>query len=165
MLYLVFFFYLILHFLLYAFLLRYKRIFSSEKGIFNYHFVPSIVLLIILINLSYHSNSFTIYHVFSLMALQGIYSLTFLELWALADGGYSLAILDTLDKVEDQDQGEVIDKLILLGTKKTQARVADLVQLGLVININDGYQLTKLGRLFAVILIKIVKFAKVSFTN
>lgn len=99
------------------------------------------------------------------MALQGIYSLTFLELWALADGGYSLAILDTLDKVEDQDQGEVIDKLILLGTKKTQARVADLVQLGLVININDGYQLTKLGRLFAVILIKIVKFAKVSFTN
>ena len=72
---------------------------GSERGIFLYHFVSAILV----------TGGFGVWAIahggsdawawfVCVVMLHGIYSLSFLELWALADDSYSLAIMEIIDR-------------------------------------------------------------------
>ncbi len=86
--------YLALHFLLYVLVLRGRPLVQSERGIFLYHFGSAAVFTLVAFCLavSYFSDA-AIAIAIGLSALHGIYSLSFLELWTLAEGSYSMSIL------------------------------------------------------------------------
>jgi hypothetical protein len=96
-----------------------------------------------------------------LLSIHCIYSLTFLELWALADGGYSLSILDCLDGNPNLDQGTLLEELAKLGTAKEHGRVSDLVRNKLITLEDDRYALTPAGRRLAVAFRAIIRLANV----
>src|SRR4030095_9686993 len=82
--------YLIAHFLLYVFIFRKLSVFRTEKGIFLYHFVAALAFALALLGWAIAGQAQPGWPEIVLMAAgQGIYSLSFLELWSLAQGGYS----------------------------------------------------------------------------
>ena len=73
---------------------------GSERAIFLYHFISAIAVTGAFGLWAFAvggSEAWTLF-VCAVM-LHGIYSLSFLELWALADDSYSLAIMEVIDRV------------------------------------------------------------------
>jgi hypothetical protein len=157
--------YLIAHFALYAAVFRRSRITASEKGIFLYHFIPAASWVVVLGALAVFSGAVTAAHIILIGSLHGIYSLSLLELWALADGGYSLAIMDSLESRKDLDQQRVLSELEALGTAKKQARLADLINGGLVTNTGGLFRLTSSGRIVATAIAAIVQLTNASMSH
>lgn len=137
--------YLSIHFLLYALVLRNLRFFYQEKNIFLYHAISFLgvsaagVGLVVL-------DPAALGRVTAAVSLHGIYSLSFLELWALSDGGYSLRILDQIDQ-----RGVAADfkSLEVLGASKKKYRLSSLERLGLLAPHPAGWMLTSRGRAVA----------------
>ena len=135
--------YLSLHFLLYAFFLRNLRLFYGEKTIFLYHALSFGAF-------SVAAASLWLLHAKDLrwaaigVSLHGIYSLSFLEFWALSDGGYSLRILDRIDR-----NGPSADLGVLetLGASKKKYRLESLKRLKLIAPGPQGWKLTLRGAL------------------
>jgi hypothetical protein len=96
-------------------------------------------------------------------SLHGIYSLSFLELWALADGGYSLAILESLARGDGQRAS--LAGMEQLGVTKNEGRLADLERTGLVESHAAGYRLTAAGRAAAGLIALIVWLADVPMSD
>ena len=136
------------HFLLYALLLRHRRFFYGEKTIFLYHALSFLAVLgagICLLALKQRDLCWFV----AAVSLHGIYSLSFLEIWALSDGGYSLRILDRIDRT-----GLSADfaSLETLGCSKKKYRLASLKRLGFIAPHPDGWALTARGRAAAAFL-------------
>lgn len=154
--------YFLLHFLLYAIWLRDLKLFASEKGIFFYHFISAAGTgLAVLGAAILELGDLRLAHAVIFISLHSIYSLSFLELWALADGGYSLSILDCIDANHGYQEDALLDELAKLGTIKKQSRVADLLRLGLIEERNEQFSLTPAGRRAASVLRTIVHIANV----
>ncbi|MGH7353302.1 MAG: hypothetical protein ACRELS_01830 [Candidatus Rokuibacteriota bacterium] len=142
--------YLAFHFLLYALLLRRRRLFTRERTILVYHIVGALGLtgaLAARIVVAPQPGDGAI--AVGVVALQGIYSLSFLELWSLAEGSYSLAILERVDRGPDAATPEGLSDLSRIGTRKRQGRLDDLQRLRLVRPRGDRIELTGLGRLIS----------------
>lgn len=138
--------YLSLHFLAYAILLRNQPFFFGEKNIFLYHFVSLILVLVISVIFGALDRGFLKWALGG-VALHGIYSLSFLELWALSDGGYSLRILDRIDHAGASAD---FDSLRVLGASKKKYRLDSLKRLNLITPRPSGeWTLTRLGRALA----------------
>ena len=142
--------YLACHFALYAMILRRLRIFRLEGTIFLYHALSAIVLFLTLISTS---NSLAV--IAGCLSMQGIYSLSFLELWSLAEGGYSLNILRLIQKETGRDPQEQLEKI---GTSKKANRTELLIHLKLVVRVDRTIRITKAGRLIAIVLNLIAGF-------
>jgi hypothetical protein len=87
----------------------------------------------------------------ALLSLHGLYSLSFLELWSLAEGGYSLSILTHIDRGAGRALVEV-SALKEIGGSKKQSRLLDLKRLGLVERADERLRLTRRGQLVAAVL-------------
>jgi len=81
-----------------------------------------------------------------IVGLQGIYSLSFLELWSLAQGGYSLRIL-----MDWEATGRTPDwtGLQRIGAAKKANRLASLQRLSLLLTHQSNFSLSRRGRLVA----------------
>jgi hypothetical protein len=145
--------YLIAHFALYAALLRRGRLTATERGVFLYHFIPAAAWVTGLTALALAVPWIGVADVVLVGSLHGIYSLSFLELWALADGGYSLAILESIESGHDLRDME------RLGATKNQGRLADLERMGLVQSTAAGPRLTVAGRVAAAFIALVVWLA------
>jgi hypothetical protein len=158
--------YLGAHFLAYAIWLRKVPLFSTERGIFLYH-ACSVVLLMcgLLVWYALFSDALVLANVVLACSVHGVYSMSFLELWALCDGGYSLLILDAMSRGPALPREKVLEELSELGTIKTQSRVTDLVRLGFIRTDRGVHSLTPKGRLAARLLSSIVRLANVSELN
>ena len=140
--------YLGLHVGVYFVVLRERPWFGSEKGIFAYHFVSAIGF----------SAAFTAWALatrrpdnlawlVSAVMLHGIYSLSFLELWALADRSYSLTILLALDRRGTTSEGALAEALETIARYKQASRLDSLEGLRLVRPAHNGaIELTWFGR-------------------
>jgi hypothetical protein len=135
--------YLLAHITLYFVVIRYCSWFRREWGIFLYHVVPA----------AFATGMVTIcadgeewdWKVI-LLGIQGIYSLSFLELWSLAQGGYSLRILDAIETAR-KDGAEVDGgSLEQFGARKRALRINGLAALGLIQCRNGMVELTRWGR-------------------
>lgn len=154
--------YVALHFCAYSLALRRRPEFLREKVIFLYHFVPAATLAFtgfafVALCASWHVAA----TVTLIIAIHGIYSLTFLELWALADGSYSLRILSRIAVPQSQAKLNMQD-LVQLGAEKTRSRLDGLQRLKLITQSEGRYRLTWRGRIVAACL---QAFAAVAVRN
>jgi len=134
--------YLACHFALYAVILRQLRIFGREGSIFLYHALSAVVLLLVLVT------AFNLPAVIAgCLSMHGIYSLSFLELWSLAEGGYSLSILRRVRGASESD--ETREWLEQIGTIKRAKRIESLIRLNLVTRVGGAIRITRAGRAVA----------------
>jgi hypothetical protein len=139
--------YLLIHAALYFAILRDRGVLDSERAIFLYHFASATILI----------GAFGIWVLASsdpdkwswfvcVVMLHGIYSLSFLELWALADDSYSLAIMQIIGRGSAAGL-EPMQELEAVGVRKRAARLHTLLASGLVREGGNGsLTLTAAGR-------------------
>ncbi len=140
--------YLSVHFLLYTLVLRNLRFFYQEKNIFLYHAISFLGVSTAGVGLVVLEPA-VLGPVIGAVSLHGIYSLSFLELWALSDGGYSLRILDQIDNPRAAADFKSLE---VLGASKKKYRLSSLERLRLVAPHPAGWMLTSRGRAVAVFL-------------
>jgi hypothetical protein len=143
--------YLCIHALVYVLWGRKSAYFTAESHIFLFHALPGVVVTAIAGSawlLAPSQDSFAAF-VF-VVSLQGIYSISFLELWSLAQGGYSISILGEIARAQANGVTPDLDALGSIGMDKQRGRLDGLARLGLLSLSGDGrHGLTRRGRLVA----------------
>lgn len=121
---------------------------GSERGIFLYHFVSAILVTGAFgVWAIAHGSSDAWAWFVCVVMLHGIYSLSFLELWALADDSYSLAIMEIIDRGGAAAGPALTQRLEAIGKCKQSSRLNALRAIGLVRELGDGsFTLTPFGR-------------------
>tara|TARA_B100000768_G_scaffold175495_1_gene186992 strand:- start:491 stop:1054 length:564 start_codon:yes stop_codon:yes gene_type:complete len=82
------------------------------------------------------------------LAAHVILSISFLEVWSLTEGGYSLQIIQAIHK-QALERKVLIDKFTNLGNQKREDRLSSLKQMGLICENGDLIELTPRGRIVA----------------
>jgi hypothetical protein len=137
-----------LHAGLYCWLARRSR-FSTEKGVLLYHVVPFLIVTSAVLGATLVMQPDIALPVAVLfIALHTLYSVTFLEAWALTDGSYSLAMLEALDAAR-VPRAAIVDELVALGTRKWESRRRNLLERKLVEQQGERFALTARGHRFA----------------
>lgn len=125
--------------------LRLLRPLRSEGAIFALHvaaFAAFAVLCAVSYSL-YQGVTFTV--AIGALALNAIYCLSFLELWSLAEGGYSIGLLKSLTG-GPRARSAVAAELATVGDRKRDNRIVVLQDLGLVSSAGGTLALTPRGR-------------------
>jgi hypothetical protein len=141
--------YLACHLLLYATVLRTLAAFSRENVIFWYHLVSAVIVgSVVTVAVATTRRWGDLAVAVGVLSLHGIYSMSFLELWALAQGGYSIGILEETGHVGPPLESKTdVSILHQVGASKRQNRLDTLERLGLVSGQADLIALTPRGRL------------------
>lgn len=145
--------YLLAHFLLYALVLRRSARMRSEKAIFLFHFVSGLLMAAAAVGYALFETpptSFGLAGVVLVLSVHGIYSLSFLELWSLAQGGYSLSVLASVKKAQESGSEPDFSGLAQIGKRKLQDRIQGLEKLGLIRIADTKVTLTSRGMIAAV---------------
>jgi hypothetical protein len=139
--------FLALHLLVYIVILRHLPVFQRERGIFAFHSIPFFALLIAAI-IGWSLNTFGITTIAGMLSLQLIYSMSFLEVWSLAEGSYSLQILLQVAQHPTKHKSAVIAATSSIGARKKQNRLRSLMEMGLACETHrNEVRLTSRGRL------------------
>ena len=80
------------HLLIYLAWLRHLRVFERENANAAYHGVAFLTVVVV-VAAAFARGAIGFAALTGLLALQFIYSMSFLELWSLAEGSYSLQVL------------------------------------------------------------------------
>lgn len=148
---------ILLNFTFYLVCFRYLSIGKSELGIFLYQLVSLIMLIFLNAFITYDLNLETlILSVIFSTTFHGIYSLSFLEIWSLSEGGYSLQILNIIDKYSGSLPDSSFRILVQVGDEKKKDRIKSLAKLNLINLSGDEISLTGYGK-FASYGIKFVR--------
>jgi hypothetical protein len=117
------------HFGVYAVVLRFLPAFRRESVIFAYQAGSFASLMLVAVAGAIHAAGPVAFALSALLiSLHGIYSLSFLELWALSEGGYSLRLLHLIDRGA-MEPGKPDREL---GAAKLAKRLGALGDLGLI---------------------------------
>jgi hypothetical protein len=153
--------YIVTHFLLYVVVFRRVRYFGTERGIFLFHLVPAATLTLSLtVWCGWPPTQDGLALIVGAAAAHGIYSLSFLESWALSEGGYSLRALTEIVRRGSVTASELERHFVELSAQKKMVRMGTLLNLQLVRAEGDRFELTFIGRLVANILALIAKLAR-----
>jgi hypothetical protein len=141
--------YLIVHFLSYLVYLRHVPALRTEKGILLFHLLSFLVALALAsaFGQALEGGAFTA--VLAVAAAHGLYSLSFLELWSLAQGSYSFKILSAIGDAPGRSPESIVATLSQVGEEKKDQRLSSLHKLQLVEQVDGHVRLTRLGRLAA----------------
>jgi len=140
--------YILGHFLLYAFWLRKLEAFRKEKGIFRLHLFSAVALALAATALVMSGAVETDWSmVLAALSVHGIYSVSFLEVWSLSQGGYSLSILERAAEAPGLCDRESLALLNAIGDKKRSHRLEALRSLRLIADGPHGIVLAPAGRL------------------
>jgi hypothetical protein len=141
--------YVALHALLYFGILRTIPTFTSERGVFLYHVISmaafTVVTLGCLVLLPVGGITFA-FAVGTIM-LHGVYSLSFLELWSLTEGGYSLQIMRAIGDSEAAGHPIDLSELEQIGRGKQGSRTGSLEAFGWITRADGTLSLTPRGRI------------------
>ena len=140
--------YIAAHAGLYFVALRKGPALSSEKGIFFYHFISAMVVCagtFVWVVATGGTDAWAWF--VSVVMLHGIYSLSLLELWALADDSYSLAMMEAIHRRGTERGEALVQGLETIGTRKQSLRLDSLKRIGVLDEASDGaISLTSTGR-------------------
>jgi len=102
------------------------------------------------------SSEFTIADYIITFSIYGIYCITFLEVWSLSQGGYSLSILEAINFANEKKQDPNFITLKKIGQEKQTSRIEHLINSRLLEKV-DGNQirLTSTGMFLGRVLKKI----------
>jgi hypothetical protein len=152
--------YIATHFLLYVLIFRNLQRFRTERGIFSLHFLSASILVISMVT---HFLLLPTYSRFALIlgaaAAHGIYSLSFLECWALSEGGYSLRVLSEIVRRGTVPVSDLERHFVELSAHKKKDRASSLMTLGLISIQDERYKLTLKGKLIASAIATVAKLA------
>jgi len=150
--------FIFLNFLIYFFYYRHRPIGRSEKGIFLYQLMSLLILTTLTVLIVHDQNleAFITAIIFSI-SIHGIYSLSFLEIWSLSEGGYSLQILDIIDRNMGFLPEESFNNLVKVGDEKKSKRINSLVKLNLIKVSGNYISLTYYG-IIASVIVKSFRF-------
>lgn len=148
------------NFLLFVTVFRYRTSYKSESAILNLH-IRSVGLLFFigLLLFSINPGGEYVIAVFTGLMIHGIYSLTFLEFWALSQGSFSLEALKKIS--HGQFNAEIVQQLINQGDEKLQSRIAGLEKSGWLRLTHSEYHLTRKGYALAFFLKSIQKICMI----
>lgn len=151
--------YLAFHFLAYVLLLRHFALLRTERGIFLYHFIPAATTGCAGFGYAFaESAPLRLAELVLALSAHGIYSISFLELWSLAQGGYSLSVLRSIASAQANRVDPSFAHLERIGEAKQRERIAGLAKLGLIAESDGTIALTTRGALVAVILDCLLKW-------
>jgi hypothetical protein len=156
--------YLPLHFTVYALFLRRRTAFQTEAGIFLFHFVSACLFPLAALALSLGTGDALLYGI-AAAAGHGIYSLSFLELWALSQGSYSFLVLRAVERDSTAGAEGVVTDLAMVGDAKKGQRLGSLEQLKLVARAGGSVSLTPRGQRVAAFLAAIQATANLRETG
>lgn len=153
--------YLTANFVLYAAVLRQRSTFRTERGIFLYH-VASFVLLVLIgaAALAAAPSTENLATLLGSAAAHGIYSLSFLEAWALSDDGYSLQILVELVRRKRATTSDLEQRFADLSAQKKARRINALLKLGLIARTGELFRPTSKGAVAARALSALLGFTR-----
>jgi hypothetical protein len=140
--------YLSAHLGVYILVLRRLRAFGREMAIFLYHLASFCLLtgVTLIAAFSTLDPAAALALVVTAMAAHGIYSLSFLEVWSLAEGGYSLSVLRYVEAASLRHEPVDLEALHMIGASKKDSRVGGLLRLRLARRTGDCFELTPRGR-------------------
>jgi hypothetical protein len=142
--------YLAAHVLLYFSVLRNRRFFQSELGIFLYHLVSVTVLMVAALVIALvHFSDAALAVAIGLIAIHCIYSISFLELWSLAEGSYSMSIVTGIAAKGRVSRKALIDAFAGIGDVKKATRLSVLSKMSLAQRKEVHWHLSARGRLLA----------------
>lgn len=151
--------YLLLHFGLYVLFFRHQPLFREERTIFRYHAGAALAFTALTaVMLALQPAWERLYESILVISLLGIYSLTFLELWSLAQGSYALSILASVATAERTGGKPNLTALEKIGAAKKVGRLEGLQHLGLVDKDRDRLTLTPRGHKVATALAGLAGF-------
>jgi hypothetical protein len=110
-------------------IMRGRPLVASERGIFRFH-VTSFAALLILVAIFIAAGA-SIGTGVGALSLHGIYSLSFLELWSLSEGGFSVIALLKLS-LKPLPRASLLAELSTIGQRKKDDRLQKLISGGLV---------------------------------
>jgi hypothetical protein len=140
--------YFAVHLLLYVVVLRRLPAFRQERTIFAYHALSALAVTVVAVVGLFTSGAGPDFEwAVAVIAFHGIYSTTFLELWSLSEGGYSLQILEHIERAERRGERADIEALRAIGAAKLANRLSGLTGAGLVRDDGGRLSLTGFGRL------------------
>lgn len=148
MLFLITFLYILAHFIIYCIARRWNFAFlSSEKGVFLFHITSFVIaILFVFITGVLFYRHFCLEWVFFTCGVHGIYSLSFLELWSLTQGSYSLNLIIRINSLGSNATRLRLQDSAQIGHSKTSTRKNHLVSLGLLREATPStYELTPIG--------------------
>lgn len=153
--------FIIAHLLAYFVALRYRPLFASERVMLAYHGIAFIAAFSILV-IAFVCSAIGFASLCALIALQFIYSISFLELWSLAEGSYSLQILTRLSQHKPTERNKIITMCGEIGVDKKHHRLNNLVAVRLVKRSDDGrLDLSRSGKVLFKSLNIIMRFGAV----
>lgn len=138
--------YIAVQFAVYTLLLRHLKSFTKETTIFLFQLLSFLALPPVLFMIV-PPKSDVFATLVAVMSLHGIYSLSFLELWSLSEGSYSLRMLDRIDRLGSLSVEVEQREFEQIGAAKKSARIATLGRLKLVCLRDGRYVLTSLARI------------------
>ena len=145
--------YLVVHLAAYVAWLRRLALLRTEKGIFLYHFGSAVLTGLFAVAAAFSDPAeFGLSGCVLVLSVHGIYSLSFLELWSLAQGGYSLSIIAGIVRAEASGAEPDFSGLAAIGVAKQADRVAALERLGLISRSAESISLTARGSAIAAVL-------------
>jgi hypothetical protein len=150
------------HCVAYFALFRHLRAFRNEKVILLYHVACFIVVAgVFAIRCAWLPTYGSLLDLVLVVGAHGIYSLSTLELWTLAEGGYSLSILIEYESARKKNVAPDFDKFTMIGANKKVDRITVLEKLRLLQQSGTRVALTSLGTVVATVLGSIAWLANV----
>lgn len=137
-----------LHLSCYFLFIRASTRLNSEKVIVVYHLSSWSILGCVLSAAVLAGGTGGSVPVVAALGLHGIYSMMFWEIWGSSEGGFSLRIMDQIDRGR-LDRMELLEYFEKLGHEKRTSRLDDLERFRLVKGIGQRYEVGVIG--FAVI--------------
>lgn len=154
--------YLVAHLAVYILILRQRYLFQTERGIFLYHLASagfcSFVALGVLV--IYRTDD-AFADMCAMVAAHGIYSISFLELWSLAQGSYSLSIMKRGQSGQTPSRVELIDTFSRIGNVKKFDRLSGLSGSRLIQLRGDRWTLSGTGKALAAFLRALIWLANI----
>jgi hypothetical protein len=132
----------------------------TETGIFRFHLFSVLALTLVTATRLFFGGIPQSWAVLAVVvSLHGVYSVTFLELWSLAQGGYSLSILGKAASGANLTAPQERRELEQIGDLKRCDRLAAVRSLGLVAMDREKLQLTASGRVCTIVLRAVIRLA------
>jgi hypothetical protein len=150
------------HFLIYVVVLRNMPLFQTERGIFLYHLASTAVFVVaalVIFLIRRDGNAFSV--ACALIAAHGIYSISFLELWSLAQGSYSLSIMGQGRSDRVPSRAELVDSFSRIGNAKKADRLSGLEGSKLIRLDGNHWRLTGSGAIVASMLRSLLWLANI----
>jgi hypothetical protein len=142
--------YFVLHVGLYVLVLRRLSRFGSERSILLYHLIAAVAFsALVLLGGATCDRPAALTTASGLIFAHGIYSMSFLELWSLAQGSYSLTVLHSVVRRDRVSRLQLVAELAEVGEGKKRGRLTALAGLGLLRRDGEAVELTARGRLLS----------------